>query len=128
MPPKADPRAARGRRAERLATRHLRRQGYRIEARNWACRVGELDIVASRGDLLVFVEVRSATTAWLASPAETVDLGKQTRVARAADAYLQQRATPALRIRFDVMALRLGPWWRYELQHIEDAFTASWSF
>lgn len=122
-----DQRADRGRRAERLAARHLTGLGFTIEATNWHCRGGELDIVACRGELLVFVEVRSVTTGWLASPSETVNPAKQARVGRAADAYLQQRREAPTTIRFDVIAIRLLPLWRAEIEHIEDAFIPSWA-
>jgi len=122
-------RAQRGRQAEELAAEHLTSQGFVIEATNWRCQVGELDVVAHRDDLLVVVEVRSATTPWLSSPAETVNIAKQRRVCRAADAYLQRRpGAAAERIRFDVMAVRFLPEGGAELLHIENAFTPSWAF
>jgi len=118
----ADRRAATGRKGEALAAAHLRRRGYRIEARNWACRVGELDLVAVDGEALVFVEVRTVRGDFLESPTQAVDPGKQRRVRRTADAYLQRRrgASPAV-VRFDVIGIRLGDG-APVLEHIEDAF------
>lgn len=122
-------RARRGRQAEQLAAEHLSAQGLTIEATNWRCRVGEIDVIAHQDDLLVFVEVRSTTTPWLASPAETVNSAKQGRVCRAADAYLQLRpGSGSARVRFDVVAVTFLPEGGAELLHIENAFTPSWAF
>jgi hypothetical protein len=74
-----------------------------------------------RDDLIAFVEVRSATTDYLTSPAITVTFGKQRRVSRAADAYLQARGHCPERIRFDVA----GVSWRdgeAEIAYFENAF------
>ncbi|MEZ4464557.1 MAG: YraN family protein [bacterium] len=123
-----DERTRRGRHAEALAARHLERQGYAIVARNWSCPGGELDLVATRGDEVVFVEVRSTASHWLASPSETVVGAKQARVARAADAWLRRTASPPPRIRFDVIAVSFRWPWPARLEHLEDAFTAPWAF
>ncbi len=102
-----DPRKATGQSGESAVCRWLEARGYEVEARNWRCRTGELDIVAVRGDLIAFVEVRSVTTDFVGSPTVTVLPAKQARVARAADAYLQARARWPERIRFDVAGVRI---------------------
>lgn len=116
-----------GERAEALVAERYAEAGYAIEARNWRCRGGELDIVASRGPLVVFVEVRAHATDYLASPTLTVSRPKQTRVARAADRYLASRAEPARDIRFDVVGVRFtGRRPRFDI--VENAFTPAWGF
>ncbi len=100
-----DHRRETGAQSEAVVARWLHEQGYEIEARNWRCATGELDIVAVRADLIAFVEVRSATTGYLDSPANTVLSSKQARVARAADAYLRARGRKPSHIRFDVAAV-----------------------
>lgn len=113
--------------AEAAVAEHLIEAGYVIEARNWRCATGELDIVALRDDLIAFVEVRSATTDFLDSPATTVLSVKQVRVARAADAYLRARGQVADRIRFDVVAVvwRDG---RPVIDYFENAFVPRSAF
>ncbi len=102
----------------------LRLKGYRIEARNWRCRQGELDIVARRGGLLVFVEVKTRRNRIAGSPAEAVDRRKQDRLVRLARAYLACRRGGANDdCRFDIVAVELGgllPRWR----HLPAAFRA----
>ena len=124
--PARDKRQSLGRRAEGLAAAHLERQGYRILARNWRRPEGEIDLVAGKDDLCVFVEVRSRTGTDRGHPLETVDARKRARVRRAARVFLDQETLPAgLTFRFDVVGVTFGaeessP----ELVHIEDAFRA----
>ncbi len=97
------PRRAVGRRGERAAARHLKRQGYRILERNYATRRGEVDIVAFRYGVLAFVEVRSQTEPVLIDPVVTVTRAKQLRVIKAAQAYCTRHGLPP---RADIPALR----------------------
>jgi putative endonuclease len=94
-----------GNRAERAAARHLKRQGYRILARNYACPQGELDLVALDGEGLVFVEVRSTGADDPAEPAASVDLAKQRRLTRLALTFLQKHRLLDRPARFDVLAV-----------------------
>jgi putative endonuclease len=122
-----DRRRETGAAAEAAVAERLAAEGYAIEARNWRCATGELDIVALRDDLIAFVEVRSATTDFLESPANTVLTTKQARVARAADAYLRARGRVPARIRFDVVAVtwREG---RANIDYYENAFVPRSAF
>jgi putative endonuclease len=116
-----DRRKETGMAGESAVAAYLEARGFVVEARNWRCRTGELDLVVTEGDLIAFVEVRSATTDYLTSPAITVTFGKQRRVSRAADAYLQARGHCPERIRFDVA----GVSWRdgeAEIAYFENAF------
>jgi len=120
-------RSERGADAERRVARYLRRAGYRILSRNWRCRTGELDLVVDRGPLLVFVEVRSVSTAFLESPTESVSAPKQARVGRAAEAWLQAHPRTIDGVRFDVVGVR----WcrgRVSIDHIENAFCPAWVY
>lgn len=124
---RGDARKQLGRRAEALVAERYAADGYVIEARNWSCRVGELDIVAARAGLLVFVEVRAHSTDFLPSPTMTVSRSKQTRIARAADRYLAARSASSIDIRFDVVGVRFGR--RGPLfDVVENAFTPEWGF
>lgn len=120
-------RAELGARAEALVARHFEERGFHVEARNWSCKGGELDLVVARDRLVVFVEVRSVSTGWAGSPTLTVGPAKQRRVGRAADLYLRRREAPADTIRFDVVGVRFGLG-RPRLEHIENAFVPDWGF
>lgn len=96
-----------GRLAEAVAAWHLRLRGFRILARRYATAVGEVDLIARRGDLLLFVEVKRRGRADDALAALLPE--QQARIARAAAAFLQRRPDLArCRIRFDLLAL--APW------------------
>jgi putative endonuclease len=95
-----------GQRAEELAATFLRSQGFDIIERNYRRRLGELDIVARRGALLVIAEVRTRSSTAYGGAAASVDARKQRRITRAAAVLLQQRAELArLPVRFDVIVV-----------------------
>jgi putative endonuclease len=123
-PPQGEGRAAVGRRGERAAARHLTRRGYRLLARNYATRQGEVDIVAFRDGVLAFVEVRSQTEPILVDPAATVTRAKQLRVIKAAQSYCTAHGLPRedVALRFDVITVRFAKGRKAEVRHIEDAF------
>ncbi|MEK0082178.1 YraN family protein [Benzoatithermus flavus] len=96
-----------GRLAETLAAWVLRLEGYRILARRYATPVGEIDLVARRGDLVLFVEVKHRPRAALAI--EALLPQQQRRIARAAAWFLQHRPSLAgCAVRFDLIAT--APW------------------
>lgn len=96
-----------GRLAETAAAWLLRLHGFRILARRYATPVGEIDLVARRGELLVFVEVKRRLRAEDALAALLP--AQQARIARAAGAFLQHRPRLAgCALRFDLVAVT--PW------------------
>lgn len=94
-----------GARGEALAVVHLVAAGMEVVDRNWRNRHGELDIVARDGDVLVFVEVKTRSGIGYGTPAESVTYTKQTRIRRLALEWLDERGSPWVRLRFDVVAI-----------------------
>ena len=94
-----------GSRSERAAGRFLKRQGYRIVARNYRCPQGELDLVAIDCGCIVFVEVRSTGTEDVTKTAASVDLAKQRRLTNLALHFLQRHRLLEQPARFDVLIL-----------------------
>lgn len=74
---------------ERQARLHLEARGYRIVATNYRCRAGEVDIVASEGDELVFVEVKTRRGNAYGRPEESITDAKAERLVAAAEDFLQ---------------------------------------
>jgi putative endonuclease len=106
--------------AESRAAAYLVAKGYRILARRWKSPVGELDIVARRRRLLVFVEVKARAT--LDDAAEAVLPRQRQRIAAAAEAWLATYPDPKITdMRFDAILVAPGRLPR----HIENAFEAS---
>jgi putative endonuclease len=117
-------RTERGGEAEASACRFLEGAGFAIAQRNWRGSGGEVDIVARKGDLLAFVEVRSREDASFGTPEESVDLAKRRRIARAARHYLSTIPAASWReARFDVIAVE-GTGQTAVLRHYPGAFDA----
>ncbi|HVF13647.1 MAG TPA: YraN family protein [Acidimicrobiales bacterium] len=86
---------------EAVAAWYLER-GYRVLDRNWRCRSGELDLVARKGGLVVFCEVKTRSSDAFGLPAEAVNRQKQQRIRALAARWLDESPSPASEIRFDV--------------------------
>ena len=91
---------------ERHAEAYLHRRGLKTVARNFNCRVGEIDLVMEDGECLVFMEIRYRENSRFGSGAETVTRAKQRRIICAAQKYLQLHRNRATQpCRFDVISL-----------------------
>lgn len=120
-PPSPERRAAElfGRRAELLAAWFLRFKGYRIRAVRVKTPIGEIDLVAERGGVTVFVEVKARRTA---SETEALAAVNTRRIVRAAEYYVSLNPRLAVRdLRFDVILLAPLRWPRHHV----NAFDAS---
>jgi putative endonuclease len=119
-----DQRHALGRLGEELAAHHLERLGHQVVARRHRTRFGELDLVVSDGETLVFVEVKTRR-AGPTSPYDALDEAKRAQVRRMAAAYLHdERERPFFTtLRFDAIAVTVdGAGRLVALQHLEGAF------
>ena len=99
-----------GRIGEDAALRRYLARGYRLVARNWTCPIGELDLVLSRGDVLVFCEVKARRGSALGGPFEAVTWRKQRKLRLLAEAFLASSRIAAPALRFDVASVSVaGP-------------------
>jgi putative transposase len=115
------PRRALGDAGEDLAAAALKKQGYKILERNYVTPLGEIDLIARQGPVVVFVEVKTRKNASFGSPQDAVHPGKQARLRRLAEYYLKQKRLGEVPVRFDVVGITMaegGP--RVEI--IPDAF------
>jgi putative endonuclease len=95
--------------AENSAAAFLESQGFVLVARNFLRRVGELDIVARQGELLVVAEVRTRASDAFGGAAASVGPAKQRRIVRTTALFLQRhREYACCRVRFDVLIVRDG--------------------
>ncbi|SRR5258706_14958061 len=111
---------AAGAAAEALVAEWLRARGWRILARNFTCKGGELDLVCDEAGTVVFVEVRARRSADYGAPEETVGAVKRKRVVLAARHWLARHGGEDRACRFDVIAVEDG-----RITHLPDAFGAS---
>lgn len=118
-------RSAVGKWGEQAVATWLEQQGFRLLARNWRRREGEIDLIAMQGATLVFIEVKTRRSETFGAPEESVDTRKQSRLARLAQRYLDEN--PLLTFeecRFDVVVVDLT---RYpaRFRHYPNAFLPS---
>jgi putative endonuclease len=119
-----DPRRALGREGEAQAAALLEGLGFRILGRNVRAGGVEIDLVAARGPLVAFVEVKARLSRAHGAPEEAVDARKRARLARGAAAWLASSRRRYPRVRFDVVTCeRDGDAWR--LRHWPAAFDAA---
>ncbi|MBQ1276488.1 MAG: YraN family protein [Flavobacteriales bacterium] len=106
---------------ERLACDYLTNTGYKILHTRHRIEGIEIDIIALKDDTLVFVEVKTRRSDNLESPQDAVDIKKQHRMIRAANAYMQT-SEQDVSIRFDIIAIVTNAHHSH-IDHIEDAFS-----
>ncbi|MDD4850221.1 MAG: YraN family protein [Gemmiger sp.] len=114
--------AALGQKGEAVAAKYYIRKGYLLLNHNYRTRLGELDLILYKADVLVFAEVKTRTDAGGLAPALAVDYYKQRRLIAAAQLYLQKSPYADTTIRFDVVEVWPGPT-GWQVHCIKDAFT-----
>lgn len=106
---------------EALAANFLSDKGYKIIAQNYRWVRGEIDIIAEKENMLVFVEVKTARSRNFGAPETWVTRRKQKQVGMVASRYLQENEIVDMDCRFDVIAINaIGKDW--QIKHIENAF------
>jgi putative endonuclease len=118
-------RRALGAEGEARAAQHLERRGYRILDRNVRAGGVEIDLVAARAALVVFVEVKTRRSRSCGAPETAVDARKQARLVRGASAWLRGTRRRYRRVRFDVITCELRGPREWRLTHWEGAFDAN---
>ena len=109
--------------AERLADRYLHDQGLTVVARNFRCRLGEIDLIMLDENCLVFIEVRYRASNRFSRASLTVDIHKQRKIIRTAAVFLAKRSQFANSIvRFDVVAIDADERGNKTIEWIKDAF------
>ena len=109
---------------EERAAKYLRGKGYTIVEHNFRCRSGEIDIIARRGEIIAFVEVKLRRDSDFAEAREFVTPAKQRRVILTAEYWLATHRTE-LQPRFDVIEIYAPSGERTlfpKINHLEDAF------
>ena len=104
---------------EEITSKYLEKNGYRILDRNYSKPFGEIDIIAIKGDVISFVEVKTRKSDDFAYAAEAVDYYKQERIKRASQAFLMERNLTDFFISFDISEVYLDT---RKINYIENAF------
>jgi len=111
-----------GRAGEDRAARYFEERGYRILARNWRCREGELDLIVATPSELVVVEVKTRRGEAFGHPLEAIDARKRTRLWRLAAAWMaaNRALVQGRRLRIDAIGLTGPDPATARLEHIVD--------
>lgn len=112
-----------GARGEDLAAAELRRQGMEVIARNWRCRLGEIDIIAAEpaatGRTLVFCEVKCRTGLGFGHPLEAITWAKTRKLRELASEWMRSERVVASAIRLDAIGVVMVPGREPELTHVK---------
>lgn len=108
-----------GKWGENIAAELLASKGYAIVERNWRTTGFEIDIVASKGSRIIFVEVKTRRTPDI-DPLSAINKSKINKMVRAANAYMQSATLP-LEPQFDIVNI-VGNEHDFTIEHLEDAF------
>jgi len=110
-----------GKRGELLAQKYVKEVGYEIIEVNYRCKFGEVDIIASKDDYIVFIEVKTRNNSNYGLPYESVSAAKQEKIRRVAANYLSTNNLFQKDCRFDVVSIeKIGM--DYTCEIIQDAF------
>lgn len=113
-----------GQQGEQIASEYLFAKGYTILEKNWRRGHLEVDLIASNGDLLIFVEVKTRKSNAFGEPEDFVGIQKQRNLFRAAGIYLNQTSSTK-EVRFDIISV-LRNESTEQIRHIEGAFKPQW--
>ena len=108
---------------EEMASDFLQAKGFQVVKRNFRCRLGEIDIIATNSKFIVFAEVKLRKNNFYGEPREFVTKSKQRKILLTAQYWLMKHDT-LLQPRFDVIEI-LAPYGissKIEINHIENAF------
>jgi putative endonuclease len=106
---------------ESIAVDYLLRKSFKILARNYRLRFGEIDIVAKKGKTLIFCEVKTRESGEFGEPFEAVTQGKRERLKKLAEGYLLAEKPDFEEIRFDVVSIFINEGSIF-VNHLENAF------
>jgi len=110
-----------GKAGEGRAEAYLQSKGYQIQATNWRAGKAEIDIIARKDGMLIFVEVKTRTSLAFGGPQEALSPSQQNRLAFAATVYMEEAGFEG-EIRFDLISIYWPPGRAGRLDHMEDVF------
>ena len=111
-----------GKRGEDLAADYLAGTGLVLLSRNWRCRDGEVDLIATDGERLVICEVKTRSGTGYGEPSEAVTPAKAARIRRVAAQWLRTYRVGWCEIRFDIVAVMCPPDGPVTVEHLQGAF------
>lgn len=111
-----------GDRGEELAARFLQRAGWTILERNFRMGRKEIDLIARRGEVVAFVEVKTRTGLGYGHPLEAITWKKRREIQQVAAAWIDRKGRPGDLYRFDAIAVQVRGGGPPQVEHVEDAW------
>jgi putative endonuclease len=115
-----DPRRRFGNRGEDLAAVFLMARGFKILTRNWSCRLGEIDVVAEKDNVVHFVEVKTRRSTTFGNPEDAITRKKLLHLQRTVQTYLLQAKVPPRNYQIDALAILTLPGAKPDYYFIEN--------
>lgn len=109
-----------GKEGESIARMYLMQNGYEIIDQNYRYQKGEIDLIALKDDLIVFIEVKTRQSKEIQDPLLSVTKRKQKLIIKTADAYIKENDID-LEARFDIISILTNKY-ESEIEHIDGAF------
>ena len=109
-----------GKEGEDIATAHLIKEGYKILARNYRSGRAEIDIIATKADLLIVVEVKTRETDKYGNPEDSVGTGKINMLAQGIEDYMLDKHLHN-NVRYDIISI-IKNQYKTDIHHMVDAF------
>lgn len=116
----SDPRRRFGDSGEDLAAVFLMARGFKILQRNWSCRLGEIDLIVSKGETVHFVEVKTRRSRSFGNPEDSITRKKLLHLRRTVDVYFAQAKVMPREYQMDALAITAIPGERPEYHFIEN--------
>ncbi|RJQ35721.1 YraN family protein [Candidatus Microgenomates bacterium] len=109
-----------GKKGEEIAESFLRKKGYKIIERNFRIKGGEIDIIASKDNVLVFVEVKTRKSAEFGSPLEAITYWKLKSLIKTAQYFKLSHPNLPEQLRIDAVSVELSDGKEIKIEHIEN--------
>ena len=112
-----------GQRGEQIAATHVEAKGYQIIEKNFRCKIGEIDLIATDKEYLIFIEVKTRTeTNAEISPLLSITRSKQRKLKTLGTYYIEKKEIYNRQPRFDVIGIVLTHSGNHRIEYIENAF------
>jgi len=110
-----------GKIGERIAQSFLKKKNYKIQAVNWRFKRAEIDIIAKKDNIIIFIEVKTRSSSYYGVPEIFVDIKKKRLISDAASEYMFANNYNG-EFRFDIIGIILKTEQEFSINHSEDAF------
>ncbi|MBC8284275.1 MAG: YraN family protein [Nitrospinae bacterium] len=113
-----------GRDGEEVAVTFLKKRGYRIVEKNFRAKLGEIDIIAEKDSILIFIEVKARASHLFGHPFNAVTVAKQRKIIQVAQSFMAKHRLLENLARFDVVGLTSDPGdpKSFQIELLENAF------